>query len=107
MGLSYEYLKTHMSQGLFTKVSEEYNLYPVKSRGGPLLLFLMIQLLIASNDSMCADGKWIRANQNKATFPTFTSPKAASAFLGKVNCHNCGGQHFLRDCQQPLDQARI
>jgi hypothetical protein len=52
MGLSYEYLKTHMSQGLFTKVSEEYNLYPVKSRGGPLLLFLMIQLLIASNDSI-------------------------------------------------------
>jgi hypothetical protein len=218
MGLTYEYLKTHMSQGLFTKVSEEYNLYPIKSRGGPLLLYLMIQQLIASNDSiartlskkietiristykgenvgevvthlraivqrlknmrrrdasgneidlvpldlaerlydvlqsssseeftslfktqytteyvqsltvgqsawsdpekililaqnlyfkLCADGKWIGVNQNKATFPTFTSPKAASAFLGKVNCHNCGGQHFLRDCQQPLDQARI
>jgi hypothetical protein len=51
MGLSYEYLKTHMSQSLFTKVSEEYNLNRVKSRGGPLLLFLMIQQIIASNDS--------------------------------------------------------
>jgi hypothetical protein len=52
MGLSYEYLKTHMSPNLFTKVSEEYNIYPAKSRGGPLLLFLMIQQLIASNDSI-------------------------------------------------------
>jgi hypothetical protein len=218
MGLSYEYLKTHMSQSLFTKVNEEYNIYPAKSRGGPLLLFLMIQQLIASNDSialtlskkietvkissykgenvgevvthlraivqrlenmrrrdaagneidlvpldlaqrlydvlqtsscdefnslfktqytqeyvksltvghsawsdpdkililaqnlyfkLCADGKWIGVNQNKATFPTFSNPKAASAFLGKVNCHNCGGPHYLRDCTQQLDQSRI
>jgi hypothetical protein len=66
-------------------------------------------LILAQNlyFKLCADGKWIGVNQNKATFPTFTSPKAASAFLGKVNCHNCGGQHFLRDCQQPLDQVRI
>jgi hypothetical protein len=37
MGLSYDYLKTHMSQGHFTKVSEEYNICPVKSRGETLL----------------------------------------------------------------------
>jgi hypothetical protein len=54
---------------------------------------------------LCADGKWIGTTQNKATFPNITSPKAASAFLGKVNCHR--GPHFLRDCQQPLGQARI
>jgi hypothetical protein len=52
MGLSYEYLKTHLCQGLFTRISEEYNIYHVNSRAGPLLLFLMIQRLIASNDSI-------------------------------------------------------
>jgi hypothetical protein len=52
MGLTYEYLKTHMSQSLFTKVNKEYNLYPAKLRGRPLLLFLMIQQLSASNDSI-------------------------------------------------------
>jgi hypothetical protein len=56
---------------------------------------------------LCADGKWLGVNQNKATFPTFTSPKAASTFLSKVNCHNCGGPHYLRDCTEPLDQSRI
>jgi hypothetical protein len=51
-GLNYEHLETHMSQGLFTKVREENRIYQVKSRGGLLLLFLMLQQLIASNDSI-------------------------------------------------------
>jgi hypothetical protein len=56
---------------------------------------------------LCSENQWNGVEQNKATFPTFRSPKAASTFLSKVNCHNCGGDHYLRDCKEPKDQIRI
>jgi hypothetical protein len=55
---------------------------------------------------LCADKNWNRVDQNKAIFPTFKSSKAATVFLSKVNCHNCGGSHNLRDCAEPKDQSR-
>lgn len=66
-------------------------------------------LNIAGNmyTKLCSENKWVGQDQNKATFPTFKSPKAASAFISKVKCHNCGGDHYLRDCTQPKDQSRI
>jgi hypothetical protein len=218
LGLTHEYLKSHTANSLWLKVSEEYDLYPADAKGGPLFLFLMINQLMADNDSiattlsdkidtikissykgedvgevvthlrgiihrlknmrrrdkagnqidlvpfdltkrlykvfqtssstefnklfanrydheyaeslisgssawsdpekvlslagnlyyrLCSDNNWNGVNQNKATFPTFKSPKAASAFLSKVKCHNCGGEHYLRDCPEPKDQSRI
>jgi hypothetical protein len=56
---------------------------------------------------LCGDGRWIGVNQNQATFPVLTSPKAATAFLGNVKFHNCGGPHFLRNCPETPDQAKI
>jgi hypothetical protein len=52
MGLTYEYLKTHMTTELWQEVKDEYNGYPAKGKGGPLLLYLMIHHLIAANDSI-------------------------------------------------------
>jgi hypothetical protein len=52
MSLTYEYLENHMEHSLFHMVNEEYRSYPSSSRGGPLLLFLMIRHLIASNSSV-------------------------------------------------------
>jgi hypothetical protein len=217
-GLTYEYLKSHTANSLWLKVSEEYDQYPADAKGGPLFLFLMIQQLMADNESiaitladkidsikistykgedvgevvthlrgiihrlknmrrrdqagnqidlvpfdltkrlykvfqtssssefnklfmnrydheyaeslitgssawsdpekvltlagnlynrLCSDSNWIGIDQNRATFPSFKSPKAASAFLSTVRCHNCGGQHYLRDCPEPKDQTRI
>jgi hypothetical protein len=51
MGLSYEYLKEHMATDLWTKVNEEYNRLPAATRGGPLLLYLMIKHLVAANEA--------------------------------------------------------
>jgi hypothetical protein len=64
-------------------------------------------LILAQNlhDCLCADNNWNGVDQIKATFPTFKRPKASSAFLSK--CHNCGGEHYLRDCTEPKDQSRI
>jgi hypothetical protein len=218
MGITYEYLKTHMASDLWMKVNEEYNSYPAEAKGGPLVLYLMIHQLIAANDSiaitlsnkidsvkisdykgedvgeavthlraiihrlknmrrrdvagneidlvpldltkrlykifqtssssefnglflnqynqeytkylitgnsawadpdsvltlaqnlyvrLCAENNWHGVDQNKATFPVITSPKAAATFLSKAKCHNCGGQHLLRDCTEPQDPARI
>jgi hypothetical protein len=56
---------------------------------------------------LCSETLWNGQDQNKATFPTFKSPTAASAFVSKVKCHNCGGDHYLRDCPDPKDQGRI
>jgi hypothetical protein len=56
---------------------------------------------------LCSEGSWIGVDQNKAIFPALKSPKAASAFLSSVKCHNCGGPHYLRECTEPKDQARI
>jgi hypothetical protein len=52
MGITFEYLKTHMEHDLWKKVNEEYNQFPSSSKGGPLLLYLMIYQLIAANDSI-------------------------------------------------------
>jgi hypothetical protein len=52
MGLTYEYLKTHMASDLWTKVNEEYSRLPAATRGGPLLLYLMIKHLVAANDAV-------------------------------------------------------
>jgi hypothetical protein len=54
MGISYEYLKTHMAPDLWTQVNEEYNSYPSESKGGPLLLYLIIHQLIAANESIAS-----------------------------------------------------
>jgi hypothetical protein len=218
MGLTYEYLRTHTAESLSLKINEDYNTFPADAKGGPLFLFLLINNLMADNDSiaraladkiksveiskykgedvgqvvthlraiihrlknmrrrdtsgneidlvpfdlsrnlykvfqtssneefnqmfrnryinehseslvtghsawsdtdrilsmagnfyiqLCSEGSWSGADQNKATFPTFSSPKAASAFLSSVKCHNCGGPHYLRDCTESRDQARI
>jgi hypothetical protein len=56
---------------------------------------------------LCSENLWNGQNQNRATLPTFKSPKAAAAFVSKVKCHNCGGDHYLRDCPDPTDQGRI
>jgi hypothetical protein len=56
---------------------------------------------------LCSESNWHGQDQNKATFPTFKNPKAASAFISKTKCHNCGGDHFLRDCTEPKNQDRI
>jgi hypothetical protein len=50
---------------------------------------------------LCSESKWHGQDQNKATFPTFKSPQAASASVSKVKCHKCGGDHYLRDCPDP------
>jgi hypothetical protein len=218
MGLTFEYLRTHTADPLWMKVNEEYNTFSADAKGGPLFLFLMINQLMADNDSIAraladkinsvkissykgedvgeavthlraiitrlknmrrrdstgnqidlvpfdlsrrlygvfqtssseefnklfhnrytneyaeslisgrtawsdpdrilsmagnlyvrlsSEGNWNGVGQNKATFPTFKSPKAASAFLSNVKCHNCGGPHYLRECTEPKDQARI
>jgi hypothetical protein len=54
MGITYEYLKTHMAPDLWIKVNEEYNSFPSESKGGPLLLYLMIHQLIAANESIAS-----------------------------------------------------
>jgi hypothetical protein len=66
-------------------------------------------LILAGNlyTKLCSENKWVGQEQDKATFPSFKSAKAASAFIAKTKCHNCGGEHFLRDCTEPKDQARI
>jgi hypothetical protein len=56
---------------------------------------------------LCADGNWLGVDQHKATFPVLTSPKAATAFLGNVKCHNSGGPHVLRNFPKTPDQAKI
>jgi hypothetical protein len=52
MGLTYEYLKSHTTDSRWLKVNEEYNTYSPEAKGGPLFLFLMIQQLMADNDSI-------------------------------------------------------
>jgi hypothetical protein len=205
MGITYEYLKTHMATDLWMKVNEEDNTYPSEAKGRPLFLYHMIHQLIAANETitttlsnridsvkisaykgedvgeavthlraiihrlknmrrrdvsgneidlvpldlskrlykifqtssslefnslfqnqynmeytkslisgqsawsdpeqvlvlahnlyvrLCADNNWNGIDQQKATFPVFKSPQAATAFLGKINCHNCGGPHY-------------
>jgi hypothetical protein len=66
-------------------------------------------LMLAQNlyDRLFAENNWNGIDQNKTTFPGFKSPQAATAFFGKVNCHNCGGPHYLRGCIEPFTQDRI
>jgi hypothetical protein len=52
MGLTFEYLKTHMSAELWLEVKDDYNGYPATGKGCPLLLYLMIPRFIAANDSI-------------------------------------------------------
>jgi hypothetical protein len=52
MGITYEYLKTHLATDLWMKVDEEYNTYPSEAKGGPLFLHLMIHQLIAANETI-------------------------------------------------------
>jgi hypothetical protein len=56
---------------------------------------------------LCSENLWNGQDQNRATFPTFKSQKAAATYVSNVKCHNCGGDHFLRDCPDPKDQGRI
>lgn len=56
---------------------------------------------------LSSENKWSGVDQNKATFPSVKNVKEASSFLSRVKCHNCGGPHFLRECTEQRDQARI
>ncbi|KAG7345668.1 hypothetical protein IV203_033199 [Nitzschia inconspicua] len=69
------------------------------------------ELLLSAAERLYHDllttGDWHGTKQNHATFPAFTSPTDAAAFLTRVHCHNCDGPHLLRVCPQPRDEARI
>ncbi|KAG7370590.1 hypothetical protein IV203_019160 [Nitzschia inconspicua] len=69
------------------------------------------ELLLSTAERLYHDllttGDWHGTKQNHATFPAFTSPTDAAAFLTRVHCHNCDGPHLLRVCPQPRDEARI
>jgi hypothetical protein len=52
MGLTFEYLRTHTAESVWTKANEEYNTHPADAKGGPLFLFLLINQLMADNDSV-------------------------------------------------------
>ncbi|KAG7343783.1 hypothetical protein IV203_021791 [Nitzschia inconspicua] len=69
------------------------------------------ELLLSAAERLYHDllthGDWHGTKQNHATFPAFTSPTDAAAFLTRVHCHNCDGPHLLRACPQPRDEARI
>ncbi|KAG7372649.1 hypothetical protein IV203_018792 [Nitzschia inconspicua] len=56
---------------------------------------------------LLTNGDWLGTKQNHATFPVFTSPTDAAAFLTRLHCHNCDGPHLLRSCPLPRDEARI
>ncbi|KAG7371395.1 hypothetical protein IV203_019965 [Nitzschia inconspicua] len=69
------------------------------------------ELLLSAAERLYHDllthGDWHGTKKNHATFPAFTSPTDAAAFLTRLHCHNCDGPHLLRACPQPQDEARI
>jgi hypothetical protein len=89
------------------RLEREYGEYPIS--GSSAWSEPDKTLNVAGNlyTKLCSENQWSGLDQNKATFPTFKSPKAASAFVSKVKCHNCDGDHYLRDCPDPKDQRRI
>lgn len=56
---------------------------------------------------LCLDGSWHGIKQQQSTFPAITDQQQAKVFMSTLHCHNCGGPHFLNQCDKPHDETRI